>query len=169
MRYFVIFIAAVAVAALAYPAVQEAFYGSATAQDSRKYAFVNDMALDTAMSDGTPSVSCQNDVLRNAIRVRCSSHSSWQTVATNTQANLTCPRTDSGMHWRDSVSQDDGVYNTVNWDCRLDASGVHPEAVSSKQTVELNGKLSLCVDSYSTTAVSCNYYGADGTEKPRKE
>lgn len=158
MRYFVIFIAAVAVAALAF----------ATAQNTRKYTIDNDLALDPAMSDGTPSVPCKNDLLKNAIRVRCPSHSSWQTVATHTEGTLTCPRTDSGIHWRNNELHDDDTYHTINWECGLDAAGVSRAAVHSEQTVRLTGMLSLCIDSSITASASCSYYAADGTDKGRK-
>ena len=159
MRYVVIFVAAAAVAALAF----------AASQNARKYSIDNNLTLDDSMSDGTPSVPCKSEALANAIRVKCPSHSSWQTVAVNGEGALTCPATDSGIHWRDNIDDDTGSHWTIDWQCGLDAPGVSPQAVRSEQTVTITGNLSLCATNSITLSPTCSYFSADGTDKPRKD
>ena len=149
MRYFVIFVAAVAVAALAFATV---------AKQPRKYTIDNNLTLDDSMSGGTPSVPCKNNALRDSIRVKCPSHSSWQTVAADGEGTLTCPATDSGIHWRDEIEHDTGVYQTIDWQCGLDAPGVPPGTIRSVQSVTFTGTLSLCVSNSITVQPDCSYF-----------
>lgn len=164
MRRFVLIVAAVAVAALALFAAAQ----SANTQENHTYSIINNLQRDQGMSGRTPSVSCDNDILRTALRVRCSSHSSWTTVAVATQSPLVCPKTDSAIHWQDTVDGDEDVYSTIGWSCSLDAPGVSSAAARSVQKVSFSGTLSMCSANSITASPICTYYSAEGTDKPVK-
>ena len=162
MRRFVLIVAAVAVAALALFAAAQSAYR----QNNHTYSIVNNLQRDQGMSTGTPSISCDSNLLRNALRVRCSSQSSWTAVATRSTEPLVCPKTDSAIHWRDAVDADEDEWTTIDWSCALDAPGVSSRAARSVQTVTFSGSLSMCANGNSITASpSCTYVSAKGTAK----
>ena len=149
MRYFVLF--------MAMAAAPLAFAATAT-QDTRTYGITNALTKDQNMS---PHVPCSNSSLDLAFQVKCLSHTSWQAVRVNTSSSLTCPKTDSGIHYRD-ISYDDydsTIHRTVDWQCGLDSSSAPDGAKRSKQFVSFTGDLSLCLDHPVITATpSCRYY-----------
>ena len=161
MRRFVLIVAAVAVAAAALFAAAQSAYR----QNNHTYSIVNNLQRDQGMSTGTPSVLCDSSQLKNALRVRCSSHSSWTTVATRSTESLVCPKTDSAIHWRDAVDDEEDSYATMDWSCPLDAAGVSSRAARSVQTVTFSGTLSMCSGNSITASPSCQYVSAKGTAK----
>ena len=164
MRRFVLIAAAVAVVALALFAAAQ----SANTQANHTYSIVNNLQRDQSMSSGTPSVSCDSNLFETALRVRCSSQSSWTTVAVATQSPLVCPVTDSAIHWRNAVADTAAAvtYRTIDWSCSLNAEGVSSSAARSVQKVTFSGTLSMCTGTTITASPICNYYSAEGTVKP---
>ena len=147
MRYFVPLLV-VAVAALAFAAT--------STQTRRAYHLDNGLTVDQNMSGGSPSVPCTNDTLRDTIKVKCPSDTSWQTLSVGNTRALDCPATDTGIRWKDAVTSDSVHYN-VDWECSLssdDADG----ATRSVQNVDFTGDLSLCAANNSITVESDCFY-----------
>ena len=147
MRYFLPLLV-VAVAALAFAAT--------STQTRRVYHLDNDLTLDQNMSSGSPSVRCTNDTLRDAIKVKCPSDASWQTLSAGSAGTLDCPAADAGIRGKDAVTSD-WVHYSVEWECSLGSDDAG-SATRSTQSVDFTGDLSLCASANSITTESACVY-----------
>lgn len=109
--------------------------------------------------DNTTAPAAQTDADGNEVdcsstlQARCSGSTTWQPIG-ETPLQLNCPRTESGVEYREPILD---ALESAAWVCSPLASGAPADAIRGKQVVEVSGTLSSRSVSTLTAQSSCSY------------